>query len=285
MEVVADSVRWEAADFLLKPFSVDAVIRSVARSYQKVVERRESLQSQTQLSLGLRERTIQLENARKSLCHAYRSALESMVAALEAREHGTYAHSYRVRAYAMHLAKLLDYPAVDLSRLAYAALLHDIGKIAVSDAILLKPGKLAPEEFKALQGHSAMGEKIVRRMGFLPEEAKIIRHHHERWDGRGYPDGLREQEIPLGSRIFAIADTLDAMTSDRCYRNSLTITNVQREVRDCSGSQFDPGIASAWRSAASNMDPPPRGGRGSCEGGCRAGIQSRFASPTGSRAR
>ena len=133
-----------------------------------------------------------------------------------------------------------------LPRLAYAGLLHDIGKIAVSDAILLKPGKLTREEFKSLQIHSSVGERIVKRMGFLNEEARMIRHHHEHWDGSGYPDGLRGKEIPLGSRFFAVADTLDAMTSNRCYRHSLTIAHAQKEIADSAGTQFDPDIAAVF---------------------------------------
>ncbi len=253
MDVVASSVRLHAADFLLKPFSVGDVIRSMIQAYQKLLLRREQHKVNFQLRSGLQERTEQLELARQTLREAYRSSLESLVATLEAREPETYAHSFRVRTYSVHLATLLSYPSHLLPRLAYAGLLHDIGKIAVSDEVLLKPGRLTSEEFDRLRIHPVVGEKIVRRMGFLQEEAKLIRHHHERWDGTGYPDGLHGEEIPLGSRLFAVADTLDAMTSNRCYRASLTVVDAQQEIARCAGTQFDPRIAEIFSTVSPDM--------------------------------
>lgn len=253
MDVVASSVRLHAADFLLKPFTVDDVVYSVTHAYQKLLLRREQQMLATQLRSGLEERTHQLELARQTIREAHRSSLESLIATLEAREPATYAHSFRVRTYSLHLATLMDYPGHLLPRLAYAGLLHDIGKIAVSDDILLKPGRLTSEEFDRLRVHPVVGERIVRRMGFLHEEAKLIRHHHERWDGSGYPDGLRGQQIPLGSRLFAVADTLDAMTSNRCYRSSLTVNDAQHEIARCAGTQFDPQVADVFSTVAPEM--------------------------------
>lgn len=250
MDLVASSVRLHAADFLLKPFTVDDVIHSITQAYQRLLLNRERRKAESQLRFGLRARTEELELTRQTLRETHRAALESMVATLEAREAATYAHSFRVRAYAQHLATLMKYPAELLPRLAYAGLLHDIGKIAVSDAVLLKPGKLTAEEFSRLRVHSVVGERIVRRMGFLDEESKLIRHHHERWDGGGYPDGLCGHEIPFGSRLFAVADTLDAMTSDRCYRSSLTIADARKEIAACAGSQFDPQIAKVFETVS-----------------------------------
>jgi putative nucleotidyltransferase with HDIG domain len=250
LDLVASSVRLHAADLLLKPFSVDDVIHSISQAYQKLIVRRQHKNERNRLSSGLRERTEQLQLAHRALRNTYRSSLESMVVTLEAREPETYAHSFRVRAYAMHLAKLMSYSPAMLPRLAYAGLLHDIGKIAVSDAVLLKPGRLTPEEFKALQIHPVVGEKIVQRMGFLQEESKMIRHHHERWDGRGYPDGLTGTQIPFGSRLFAVADTLDAMTSNRCYRSSLTLAEARREISACAGTQFDPEVTVVFETVA-----------------------------------
>jgi putative nucleotidyltransferase with HDIG domain len=246
LDMVASSVRLHAADFLLKPFAIDDVIHSIAHAYQRLLVRREDLEAHRRLCSGLRERTQQLEITRETLRNTYRAALESLVVTLEAREPETYAHSFRVRAYALHLATLMNHPDFLLPRVANAGLLHDIGKIAVSDAILLKPGKLTGEEFKALQVHPVMGEKIVRRMGFLNEEAKMIRHHHEHWNGSGYPDGLRGEQIPFGSRLFAVADTLDAMTSNRCYRTALTLADARKEIAACAGVQFDPAIAAVF---------------------------------------
>lgn len=246
LDLVASSVRLDAADFLLKPFAIDDVVRSISQAYQQLVTRRANVRERNQLTSGLRERTQQLEITRQTLRNTYRSALESMVVTLEAREPETCAHSFRVRAYALHLARLMRHPQAELLRIANAGLLHDIGKIAVSDAILLKPGKLTAEEFKTLQIHPVVGERIVQRMGFLSEEAKMIRHHHEHWNGRGYPDGLCGEQIPFGSRLFAVADTLDAMTSNRCYRSSLTLADARKEIAACAGSQFDPDIAAIF---------------------------------------
>lgn len=246
MDQVVAGVRLHAEDFLLKPFGLDTLEHSIRKSYEKLQANRVRHREREMLSAGLKERTAQLEVTRQLLCDSYRSSLETLVATLEAREPATYAHSFRVRAYALHLAAAMSYPAADMSRLAYAALLHDLGKVAVADTILLKPGPLTADEFEVLKSHSVVGERIVNRMGFLQGAGKIIRHHHERWDGRGYPDGISGTEIPFGSRLFAIADTLDAMTSDRCYRLSLTLEAARQEIHRCAGSQFDPLIAKVF---------------------------------------
>lgn len=243
---VVAGVRLHAADFLLKPFSLETLQRSVQNSFEKLQVVRQRRSERDRLSAGLRERTEQLAQTQHLLNDSYRSALETLVVTLEAREPATYAHSFRVRSYALHLASNLGYPSTDLPKLAYAALLHDLGKIAVSDAVLLKPGPLTPQEFEQLKCHAVVGERIVNRITFLSGAGKIVRHHHERWDGRGYPDGICGEQIPFGSRLFAVADTLDAMTSNRCYRNSLTLIDARREIERCSGSQFDPLIAHAF---------------------------------------
>jgi response regulator RpfG family c-di-GMP phosphodiesterase len=242
LDQVVNGVRLEAADFLLKPFSLETLISSVTRAYGKVQMLRSNRQEREKLATGLRRRTEELEVTRQTLRDSYRSALETLVATLEARERETYAHSFRVRAYALHLAGISHYPPTALRLLAYAALLHDVGKIAVPDAVLLKPGPLDAAEFQLLKVHPAVGERIVSRMGFLSGAAKIIRHHHERWDGRGYPDGLPGTAIPFGSRLFAVADTIDAMTSKRCYRGALTLDDARAELLRCSGTQFDPDV-------------------------------------------
>jgi putative nucleotidyltransferase with HDIG domain len=243
LDQVVNGVRLQAADFLLKPFSMDTLVAAVNRAHSKVQLLRQSKKERESLASGLRQRTEELEVTRQTLRDSYRSALETLVATLEAREHETYAHSFRVRAYALHLAGITNYPAAGLQRLAYAALLHDIGKIAVPDPVLLKPGPLNAAEFELLKLHSVVGERIVSRMGFLSGAAKIIRNHHERWDGKGYPDGLSGAQIPFGSRLFAVADTIDAMTSKRCYRGALTIDDARAELLRCSGTQFDPDVA------------------------------------------
>ncbi|MGZ4787926.1 MAG: HD-GYP domain-containing protein [Terriglobales bacterium] len=250
LDQVVAGVRLHAADFLLKPFGIDTLCHSVRKTYDKLLLVRQNRCERELLSAGLRQRTQELEFTQHLLSDSYRSALETLVATLEAREKETYAHSFRVRAYALHLAAAMNYPASDLPRLAHAALLHDLGKVAVSDAVLLKPGPLDPKEFEVLKSHSVVGERIVNRMGFLAGAGKIIRHHHERWDGRGYPDGIAGSDIPFGSRLFAVADTLDAMTSNRCYRGALTVEDARTEILRCTGTQFDPAVAEAFLSVS-----------------------------------
>src|SRR5258708_14001755 len=172
------------------------------------------------LEQSLQRRTLDLEHALNYLETNYAATLNSLVTALDAREQETCAHSFRVRAYTAHLARLAGYPPSLLPQLENAALLHDIGKIAISDTILLKQGKLTEEEFLIMKQHTWLGQEMLQKITFLQPASKIIRHHHERFDGTGYPDQLAGDHIPLGSRIFPFADTLDPMTSDRCYRVS-----------------------------------------------------------------
>lgn len=150
--------------------------------------------------------------------------------------------AFRVGAYTAHLARLVGYPPSLLPQLENAALLHDIGKIAISDTILLKNAKLTAEEFALMKEHTRIGQQMVQKISFLQPASLIIRHHHEKFDGSGYPDGLAGHDIPLGARIFTLADTLDAMTSDRCYRAAPGLDAVRAEVLRCSGKQFDPQI-------------------------------------------
>ena len=246
LDQVVAGVRLHASDFLLKPFGIDTLQHSVQTAFEKLQAARARNNECEVLSAGLRERTEQLNLTRHLLSDSYRSALETLIAALEAREPETCAHSFRVRAYVVHLAMLMDYPVPDRPLLGFAALLHDIGKVAIPDTILLKPGPLTTAEFETLKRHSAVGERIINRMGFLGGAGKIVRHHHERWDGRGYPDGICGEDIPFGSRLFAVADTLDAMTSNRCYRSSLTLAAARQEITRCSGTQFDPQIGRAF---------------------------------------
>lgn len=243
LQHVAAGVRLRAADLLLKPFTLEALERSIQKTFDNLQRKRQTRIASGLLSDDLRKRTEQLEVTRQLLNESYRSALETLVATLEAREPETYAHSFRVRGYALHMASLMHYPQADFPRLSYAALLHDIGKVAVPDLILLKPGPLTREEFEVLKAHSVVGERIVGRISFLNGASEIVRHHHERWDGRGYPDGIEGSKIPFGARLFAVADTLDAMTSNRCYRGCLTLDEARMEIRRCSGTQFDPLIA------------------------------------------
>jgi putative nucleotidyltransferase with HDIG domain len=240
-EIVA-ALRLNVSDFLFKPLQLDALLEAVDRSYHRLLSRRESRDYRCTLESSLQRRTLDLEAALSYLETNYAATLNSLVAALDAREHETCAHSFRVRAYTAHLARLVGYPPSLLPQLENAALLHDIGKIAISDTILLKNGKLTEEEFLLMKQHTWIGQQMLQKIAFLQPAAKIIRHHHERFDGTGYPDRLAGDDIPLGARIFAFADTLDAMTSDRCYRAAPGIRAAREEIIRCSGKQFDPNL-------------------------------------------
>ena len=245
-DMVVAALRWNVADVLCKPFRNHELIQSVERAYRRLCTERAAREYRDSLEAGIQRRTRSLEQALRSMEATYQATLEALVAAIDARERATYAHSFRVRAYTLHLARLVGYPPLLLPHLEWGALLHDIGKIAISDSILLKPAKLTKAEWEEMRKHPTAGEEILRRIPFLRPSTPIVRHHHERFDGQGYPDGLSGDAIPLGARLFAFADTLDAMTSDRCYRKTPGFAAVREEVRRCSGTQFDPRIAQVF---------------------------------------
>ena len=170
------------------------------------------------------------------------TTLEALVRALDAREHETGCHSARVQSYAVCLAERLGFEGNRLVNVARGALLHDIGKIGVSDRILLKETKLTDHEWVEIRKHPVIGFEIVKGVSFLGEAAALIISHHERFDGTGYPHSLNRDEVPLEARLFAVIDTYDAMTSDRPYRKALTPEIAREEIIRCSGTQFDPEI-------------------------------------------
>ena len=248
-EVVA-ALRMNVADFLCKPIDLNALYATLDRVYHRLLSRREAREYHATLEESLQRRTSDLETALDYLETNYAATLNSLVAALDAREQETCAHSFRVRAYTGHLARTAGYPPSMLPQLENAALLHDIGKIAISDTILLKRGKLTEEEFLLMKQHTWIGEQMVKKITFLRPASKIIRHHHEKFDGSGYPDGLAGDDIPLGARIFAFADTLDAMTSDRCYRKAPGLSAARQEILRCTGGQFDPELTRVFMDIA-----------------------------------
>lgn len=255
VETVIAALRLDVSDFLLKPLTVEEVSRSVAGAFERLVAARQARAYKGSLETSIQRRTQELEVALSELESNYQMTLEALVAALDAREHETFSHSFRVRAYTRFLARRAGYPPALMPSLEQGALLHDIGKIAVADAILLKPAKLTPEEWAEMRKHPVAGDEVLKRVPFLRPASAIVRHHHERYDGTGYPDGLKGPEIPLGARLFMVADTLDAMTSDRTYRKSPGYEVAKAEIQRCSGKQFDPYIVelflkiapSAWQ--------------------------------------
>lgn len=238
-----------AYDYVSKPFKLNEV-GLIAR---KAIEKRrlvmENRQYQAQLEQMVKERTIELQNALNELDKTYSFTLRALVTALDTRDEETQGHSLRVVRYTLKLAELMNLTREeDLKVIEYGSLLHDIGKIGIPDAILRKPGKLTDEEWRVMKTHPWMGYKILHRIQFLEEAAQIVLHHHEKWDGSGYPEGLKATAIPLGARIFTVADTVDAMTSERPYRKALTFECASEELLKHQGTQFDKNVVEAFHS-------------------------------------
>ncbi len=168
--------------------------------------------------------------------------IEALALAIEAKDHTTHKHLQRVRVYAIEIAKELGFSPEDIEALCAAALLHDIGKLAVPEHIINKPGRLTPEEFEKMKIHPIVGAEILERVAFPYPVAPIVRSHHERWDGTGYPDGLKGDQIPKGARVLAAVDCLDALASHRQYRNALPLDVAMEDVIAMSGSSFDPAV-------------------------------------------
>jgi response regulator RpfG family c-di-GMP phosphodiesterase len=185
---------------------------------------------------------------RELLQNAYLQTIAALASALESKDTGTRAHSQRVQSYATTLAQAIGTESLAKDQSTpYGFLLHDVGKIGIPDGILQKPGPLSPAERRRMQTHTVLGEAMLSGVAFLKGEGlKIVRSHHERWDGRGYPDGLAKDEIPLGARIFAVADALDAMTSHRPYRRALSWSAARKEIVDQRKRQFDPDVVDAF---------------------------------------
>jgi diguanylate cyclase (GGDEF)-like protein len=173
-------------------------------------------------------------------------ALATLRDMLRGRDPGTGAHSERVRVYALALAEAHGVPESQLPDIEHGVMLHDIGKIAIPDGILLKPGPLSPDEWKIMRTHPEVGRRLIEHMPFLSGAVPVVYHHHERWDGTGYPEGLRGEDIPLGARIFAVADAFDAMTYDRPYSRAIPVSAARAEIERCSGTHFDPTVVATF---------------------------------------
>lgn len=200
------------------------------------------------LSVFADDAAAALTNARlyESLSQSYLETIDSLAMALDTRDNETGGHSQRVALYAQEVARQLGLSEDEVDMVYKGSLLHDIGKIGIPDAILRKPGKLGEDDWRIMRRHATIGYFIVGSVAFLRGPAVIPLFHHERYDGKGYPAGLKGQEIPLGARIFAVVDTFDAMTSDRPYRPALSDEAARQEIRQCSGTQFDPEVVEAF---------------------------------------
>ena len=187
------------------------------------------------------------ERARaQELRQSYMATVRALSNAVEARDAYTGKHAERVAAYGMELARVAGLEVGNSPQIEFGFLLHDVGKVGVPDAILFKSSALTEEEYALVRRHPVIGSEILRDVDFLGEGKLVVRHHHERWDGRGYPDGLRGDDIPLAARVFAVADALDALTTDRPYRPASTFADARTVVRAGAGTQFDPAVVAAY---------------------------------------
>ncbi len=245
-EAAVDCLRRGAVDYLLKPPKLTDLIRAIERALAKRRIEMARKRYQKKLERKVRDRTGELRNALRNIQFTYETTLLALVRALDAREHETSDHSQRVVKYTEAIAERLGLRGPNLEEIGRGALLHDIGKIGVPDAVLLKPAKLTPQEWEEMRKHPDIGYAMIRSIDFLATPAAIVLSHQERFDGTGYPRRLRGEEIHIGARIFAVADTLDAMTSDRPYRRGTTFENAVNEIQRCAGSQFDPEVVRAF---------------------------------------
>jgi putative nucleotidyltransferase with HDIG domain len=242
VDTAVECLKYGASDYLTKPIRVNHLSASVMCALDRRRLELENRAYQRGLEGAVEEKTKELERLYHEISETYRITLEALVTALDARECETGNHSQRVVRLTLAIADRMGLTGPDRDHLARGALLHDIGKIGVSDQVLLKPGKLTPEEWVEMRKHPEIGARILSGISFLGPAAEIVLSHQERWDGKGYPRGLGREEIPIGARIFAVADALDAITSDRPYRRGRSFAFAREEISRNSGTQFDPDV-------------------------------------------
>jgi putative nucleotidyltransferase with HDIG domain len=219
------------------------LMRKTMAAYLGHTER--STKKLRQAAQTIRTQNVSLEKANRLLKERSTAAMESLSATVDARDAYTAGHSRRVQQLALAIGRELSLSQAELDLLGHAALFHDIGKLAVPDAILLKPSSLTPDEWALMQRHADEGARIIDRLGFLDDAVPAIRHHHERWDGTGYPHGLTGEDIPLGARIIHVADALDSMLTTRIYRAARAAGDAVEELRRGAGTQFCPRCVAA----------------------------------------
>jgi response regulator RpfG family c-di-GMP phosphodiesterase len=246
IESAIEALRLGAFDYIMKPFDIRQVEAAVSRALEHHGLRESKRRYESRLEELVEQRTAELDRALSSLEDAYRSTLKALTAALETRDAETHGHSERVVTFSLRLGRELGLNRAEMTALEFGSLLHDIGKIGVPDAILRKPAKLDEAEWEKMREHPAHGQSILRDIEFLEGAARVVAQHHEKWDGSGYPLGLREEEIDLNARIFAVADAFDAMTSDRVYRRARSYEGAAAELDEWAGRQFDPHVVEAF---------------------------------------
>jgi len=240
-----EAMRNGAYDYLTKPFTIEDVVFAIDRAFQKRELEIQNRYYQENLEAEVELRTLELLESNQRIQQLFISMLRTLANSLETKDPYTHGHSERVAAQAVRLATRLQLPEADVSHIELAGLLHDIGKIGVREQVLHKPSKLTPDEYEHIKTHCELGERILQPVEEFSRILDYVRHHHERFDGQGYPDGIPGDGLSLGAKILAVCDAYDAMTSVRPYRASFSRACAMEEIRRCRGSQFDPLVADA----------------------------------------
>jgi putative nucleotidyltransferase with HDIG domain len=254
--LAVDMMKRGALDFLLKPVELNQLLLSIGRA----IEHRRLILENEQYRLHLEElvleKTKALNEALTSLKYVHSATLDALSMALDFRDQSTSGHSRRVADLTAGAAGALGIKDSSLVQIEHGALLHDIGKLKIPDNILWKPAKLDEEEWKVMRRHAEYGFEFLSNIEFLRGAADIVYAHHEKYDGTGYPRGLRSEDIPFGARVFAIVDTVDAMIYKRPYNNPVSFREAANEVRRCAGTQFDPALVESTLAYLSDHVPP-----------------------------
>src|SRR6266850_559887 len=254
--LAVDMMKRGALDFLLKPVEVNQLLLSIGRAleHRRLIVENENYR--LQLEQLVLEKTRALNQALTSLKYVHSATLDALSMALDFRDQSTSGHSRRVANLTAGAASVLGIKNSALVQIEHGALLHDIGKLKIPDGILWKPAKLDDDEWKIMRRHAEYGFEFLSNIEFLKGAADIVYSHHEKYDGTGYPRGLRGEDIPFGARVFAIVDSVDAMIYKRPYNKPISFREAAAEVRRCTGTQFDPGLVESTLEYLNDHVPP-----------------------------